>query len=375
MIAFEGIPSEFVTKTPIYEYKVPITEALDKINQLTAVVITKNKSYYGIVDDRTLTRKGTLKLTKKYSIGKFAKKVPLLDNSTSIEKAIVYFYTEGVKALPYMEGDVIKGVVKRSEMLKAILSFHMLSNIKVESAMTSPIIAIDSNANMAQAKDAMQENKVNRLAVINNGKLFGIITYKDMMKAFSTSSGRAPKYKNYYSLSGTTVGSACERNIHTIEQNMLVDNAIREFLNKNISSLIVTRNQKPVGIITVKDVFELIASSSLESANKVIISGLDDYTKEYEEDIKAELNDLANKINRFRRIGVNYISLNIKRSKTRNYEMRGKLVLKKGGTFAAASQGYSLESVLRDITKKLYKFAEGKKEIVIKNKRENEVHE
>jgi CBS-domain-containing membrane protein len=375
MRAFEGIPSEFVTKTPIYEYKAPITEALDKINTLTAVIITKNKNYYGIVDDRTLTRKGTLKLAKTYSIGKFAKKVPVLDQSTSIEKAISYFYTEGVKALPYVEANVIKGIVKRSEMLKAILSFHMLSKSRVENAMTSPIIAIDSNANMAQAKDAMQENKVNRLAVINNGKLFGIITYKDMMKAFAASNSRAPKYKNYYSLSNTTVGSVCERNMQTIEQSMPVDDAIREFIEKNISSLIVTRSQKPVGIITIKDIFELIASSSSESINKVIISGLDDYTKEYADDIKAELDNLSNKVNRFSRIGINYISLNVKRPKARNYEMRGKIVLKKGGTFAAASQGYSLEAVLRDITRKLYKAAEEKKEIIIEKKRETETNE
>ena len=103
MRAIEPIPSEFVSQTVFYDYKDPITQAMSKVKEYTAVIVNKNNDYYGIVDDRTIVRKGALKLHKRQSIGKFAKKVPLLDRSTTIEKAILYFYYEGVKALPYME--------------------------------------------------------------------------------------------------------------------------------------------------------------------------------------------------------------------------------------------------------------------------------
>ncbi|MFP3289112.1 MAG: CBS domain-containing protein [Candidatus Micrarchaeota archaeon] len=366
MRAIEPIPSEFVSQTVTYDYKDPITQAVSKIKEYTAVIVNKNNDYYGIVDDRTIVRKGALKLHKRQSIGKFAKKVPLLDRSTTIEKAILYFYYEGVKALPYTEENKILGIVKRTEMLKAILSLHLLSEYKVENAMTSPVIGIDAEANVAQAKAAMEKNKVNRLIVMKNGSLYGIISFKDIVEIFAKATERSPQRRDYfYTLSNTPVSSVCQKGVLAIEQDSPLEEAIREFVERNISSLVVTKSDKPVGIITVRDVFGLIASTTTEEENKIIISGLDDYTKEYEEDIRAELNDMVNKINRFSKIKVDYVTVNVKRSRLRNYEIHGKVVLKKGGSVAALSTGYSLSSVLKDLVEKLYNEVKERKELVV----------
>jgi len=366
MRAIEPIPSEFVSQTVTYNYKDPVTQAISKVKEYTAVIVNKNNDYYGIVDDRTIVRKGALKLHKRQSIGKFAKKVPLLDRSTTIEKAILYFYYEGVKALPYTEENKILGIVKRIEMLKAILSLHLLSEYKVENAMTSPVIGIDAEANVAQAKAAMEKNKVNRLIVMKNGSLYGIISFKDIVEIFAKATERSPQRRDYfYTLSNTPVSSVCQKSVLAIEQDSPLEEAIREFVERNISSLVVTKSDKPVGIITVRDVFGLIASTTTEEENKIIISGLDDYTKEYEEDIRAELNDMVNKINRFSKIKVDYVTVNVKRSRLRNYEIHGKVVLKKGGSVAALSTGYSLSSVLKDLVEKLYNEVKERKELVV----------
>jgi len=374
MRAIEPIPSEFVSQTVTYDYKDPITQAISKIKEYTAVIVNKNNDYYGIVDDRTIVRKGALKLHKRQSIGKFAKKVPLLDRSTTIEKAILYFYYEGVKALPYTEGNKIIGIVKRNEILKAILSLHLLSKYRVENAMTSPVIGIDADANIAQAKTAMEKNKVNRLVVMKNGSLYGIISFKDIVEIFAKATERSPQRRDYfYTLSNTPVSSVCQKGVLAIEQDSPLEEAIREFVERNISSLVVTKSDKPVGIITVRDVFGLIVSTTTEEENKIIISGLDDYTKEYEEEIKAELNDMVNKINRFSKIKVDYVTVNVKRSKLRNYEIRSKVVLKKGGSVAAISTGYSLSSVLKDLVEKLYNEVKEKKELVVTKFKDNVV--
>ena len=374
MRAIEPIPSEFVSQTVFYDYKDHITQAMSKVKEYTAVIVNKNNDYYGIVDDRTIVRKGALKLHKKQSIGKFAKKVPLLDRSTTIEKAILYFYYEGVKALPYTEGNKIIGIVKRNEILKAILSLHLLSKYSVENAMTSPVIGIDADANIAQAKVAMEKNKVNRLVVMKNGSLYGIISFKDIVEIFAKATERSPQRRDYfYTLSNTPVSSVCQKGVLAIEQDSPLEEAIREFVERNISSLVVTKSDKPVGIITVRDVFGLIVSTTTEEENKIIISGLDDYTKEYEEEIKAELNDMVNKINRFSKIKVDYVTVNVKRSKLRNYEIRSKVVLKKGGSVAAISTGYSLSSVLKDLVEKLYNEVKEKKELVVTKFKDNVV--
>ena len=368
--AFEIVPDSFVTKVRFYDYKAPVTEALNSISNMGAAIVVKGKKYFGIVDDRTVSRVGANRLTKKFQIGKFARKLPLVTNDTSIEESIGLFYSTAAKALPYTEGSRMRGVIKREKILSAMLSLHLLSDFKVEDAMSSPVIAIDAGANIAQAQATMRQGRINRLVVISNGKIFGLITNKNLLSIVSNPVERAPEMKNtFYSMSNTPVSSVCERNVYTVEYGTPIENAIREFLEHNISSLLVVRNGKPVGILTVRDVFETFVINSTLKKNKIIISGLDDYTNEYKDDITDKMDDLANAISKFTKVGVNYISLHVKRSKARNYEMHGRIELAKKGSISASSSGYTLNEALNEIYDRLYNRAKEMKEIIVAYKK------
>ncbi len=125
-IPFESIPKEFISSTVFYDYKEPITSAVDKINKYGAVVVTKDGKYYGIVDDRTISRKGT-NISKNMAIGNFASKLYALGKADTLERAIYIMYESRTKALPYIDNGNVSGIIKRETMLKAILSLHLLS--------------------------------------------------------------------------------------------------------------------------------------------------------------------------------------------------------------------------------------------------------
>jgi CBS domain-containing protein len=57
----------------------------------------------------------------------------------------------------------------------------------VEEAMTSPAITIDAGWSLASAADRMLENRVNRLPVVRAGRLVGIVTRADIVRAFARS--------------------------------------------------------------------------------------------------------------------------------------------------------------------------------------------
>jgi CBS domain-containing protein len=54
-------------------------------------------------------------------------------------------------------------------------------------AMTSPAITIDPDASVRQAADTMVRRKVNRLPVIEEGRLVGIVTRADIVRVFTRS--------------------------------------------------------------------------------------------------------------------------------------------------------------------------------------------
>jgi CBS domain-containing protein len=370
---FEPVPIEFVCKTETYDYKTPISQTLSKVKKNCAVVVTRDGEYYGIVDDRSVFRKRSLKpvnFAKSFAIGKFAKKLPIIDSGTSLSTLIEYFHEYSAKALPYQEGKKITGIVTRDMVMKTILSTHMISKSRVNDVMTSPLVAIDSQANMAQAQSAMEKHKIARLVVLENGKIAGLLSMRDMFDRFTNPQERMPELKTVsFSLANIPVKSMMKTSVFTIDYDMPADSVIREFLEKKISSLVVTRSNRPVGVVTVRDIIEAAAAMTAKTQSKIIITGLDDYTKEYEDEIKSSINRMIEKVDKFERLSVDYVSVNIKRSRERTYEMNGRLSLQKKGTIFSRATGFSMESTLKSLLDVFYKRLSTRKDTLVTDKR------
>ncbi len=363
-MAFGSIPKEFVSDTQIFDFKDNVSEALPKVEKFGAVVVTRDGQCYGIVDDRAVASFGNTRIPKDIAVGKFARRSAALSKDSEIKSAIGIFYSSGLKALPYVDNGVPKGIVKRSAILKAILSMHLFSTVKVDDMMSTPVIAIDAETSFEKARAAITDHKVNRLIVIDKGKFFGILTSRNIMQYAMRMNRRMPEFSGGKDRH-THVGDICEKNPYTIEHGSAAEDAIRTFVEKDISSLPVVRGGKPLGILTVRDVFETVVKNANVQRRNIVISGLDSGTKEYEQEIMAELESLADRVDRFSGNRVDYISLNIKRIKSKEYEMRSRLALSKGGAISIYTHKYSLEAALKDIIDKTYIEAHDKNDIKI----------
>ncbi len=366
-LAFENVPRDFISKAYFFEHTASLTEAISKITQNGVVVIMKDNDYYGIVDDRALAR-GNKKISKSNKLSSLSMKVPVLEDETSIEKAIYTFYVSQAKALPYIVNNKVLGVIKRETILKAILSLHLVSTLSAGDIMSTPVIAIDSNATLSNAKAFMQKNKVNRLAVSTNGTLNGILTYTDIQKNASILSNRPQKSGNNNS-EVSTVEQVAVTTPFTINYKDSLDEGIRSMVENNISSLLVKRSDKVVGILTIRDIFETIAKSQTISSDNILISGLDDYTKEYEAEIRSELEKFNEKVQKFHKLSVEHISLNVKRHKSKNYELHMRVWLGKNGVVSHGITGYTLDKALADLIETVYDSIKQKKEIVYMTKK------
>ncbi len=369
-IAFENIPEEFVSKTAFYDYKVPITEILGKLKSNGAVVLTKNGEFYGIIDDRTVAAAGGVSVEKKAASAKYAVKTPILDRESSIGKAIHYFYGTGTKALPYSDSGKIRGIVKRDTVLKAILSMHMLSGSKVGELMSAPLISIDSAKTVAEASSNMRQKGINRLVVTSAGKLSGILSYGDILRYSSKlqQRGSSKMARGQTAMQGM-VSEIMETDLHSIRHNESIDAAIRGMVENGISSLLVTRSGEPAGIITVKDIFAAAARSGLKTTDGIFISGIDQSTEQYEEDIRAEAEKAVEKINKFAGFKVDSISVHVRKHKVRNYEIQARVWLARSGALSVSSQGYSIEFTVKDALGRLYNAIKSRKEMAYMGKK------
>ncbi len=369
-VAFQTIPREFVSKTSVEDYKAPLTGVLADVQRYGAVVITRRKKYYGIIDDRQVANKGKIEVTSQFPTGKFTKVVPVLDQNTSIQDAIAYFHSSATKALPYVEGSKIVGVVKRNAILRAILSLHLVPDSKVEEIMSAPLLTVDDDDNLAQARRAMAKGRVGRLIVISDGKLFGMLTYKHMLKYSARTREKRTTTGRSTPEGRVRVGDVCERNVISIDREVPVDNAIRELVKHDISSLLVTKDTMPVGIVTARDILESVLGRIGTPEEHIVVSGLDAQSQEYKDDIVDSILGVIAKVDRFKALKVDNVSVNFKRVRTRGYEIRARLELRKGKEIYAAASGFTLERTLKELESTLYKEIRSLKNRIVTGRRE-----
>lgn len=366
-VAFELIPKEFVSDTAFYDYKDEMSDALSKVNKFGAVVVFKDGEYYGIVDDRSIAAQGTTKIPQNYPVGKFAKQVPTLNKSSNIKDAIQVFYDSSSKAIPFIENNKIKGILRRTEILKSILSLHILSSYKASDIMSTPIIAIDQETSLEKARLAMKENRVNRLVVLDKGRLYGILTYKNIMQSSMAIRNRSPEYSPR-GRAHPSVAEFSHNDVNIIDHQANMDQVVRELISKNTSSLLVMRKGKPAGMVSVRDILETIVKNANVQKRNIVISGLDSNSEEYEDDINQALEIFAEKVDKFSDVKVDYIAINIKEIKglkSRQYELKARLGLLHGGAVSMNASGFNLERTLKILIDKLYKIIETKNDIVI----------
>ncbi|MFN2160091.1 MAG: CBS domain-containing protein [Anaerolineales bacterium] len=114
---------------------------------------------------------------------------------TNYNQALRLMEQNHISHLPILNerGDLI-GIVARGDMLRAepspvsTLSIYeiasLLDKVTMEKIMTKPVRALDENCSITNAARFMLEHELDCFPVMREGKLVGIITYKDIFKTF-----------------------------------------------------------------------------------------------------------------------------------------------------------------------------------------------
>jgi signal-transduction protein with cAMP-binding, CBS, and nucleotidyltransferase domain len=350
-----NIPDKLITKTEFFDCKTSMSKVLPSLDRHAAVIINKDNAYYGIVDSHAVYNavRG-LRLSTGESVEKYAVRVPRITNSTSIDDAIYYFYSARVRALPFLHGDKIGGILERKTLLKMLLSLGILESMRVSEAMMTPVLYIDADANVSEAMAAMRAHNVKRLAVMQDGKFYGLVTGHDIMHKFAINEQRLPekRTKQDYSPSNMPISSVMVSNVMSISQDLGISDAVRQFIENDVSSLVVMKKGVPVGMLTVFDILESIMARRRIQERRIYISGLDSYTYQYQDDLREALNKFVAEVERLHGMRIDYMTVRVK-GRPRAYELYVRLSLDKRGIISIHVSNYRFEDAFRDLLKRL----------------------
>ncbi len=113
---------------------------------------------------------------------------------TPVLDAIKLLKDQGYRRLPVLDGDRLVGIVTDKDLKDAMPSKattlsvwelnYLLSKLTVSEVMAKPVITVDADEPLEEAALLIEEYKIGGLPVLSQGKLVGIITITDVLKAF-----------------------------------------------------------------------------------------------------------------------------------------------------------------------------------------------
>ncbi len=87
-----------------------------------------------------------------------------------------------IAGMPVTDKGVLSGMVTQTDVLRAVKE-GSIQDTMVKDVMTSDVIVVSPAESATQVARLMVEKRINRIPVVENGKLVGIVTRGDLIKA------------------------------------------------------------------------------------------------------------------------------------------------------------------------------------------------
>lgn len=245
----------------------PLSKVFGKLgaDHKEAVVVDDKGNYVGMLQKRALIKSHVDVTAVK--VKTIANKPATLTLDTSVERAGALMHTADCHVLPVLDGKKVLGIAGARDVLETVKA--KLGSAKVNDLCTKTVHTLLDTDAIAKALPLFREQKLDHLPIVDkNENLVGIVSVMDLITRFlgqaqGSPSGRKGKHGRS-SKSGQDSGEKTSftalplmdimtKLVATISPNAKATDAITLMRQREISSIIVVQNDKPVGILTSKD--------------------------------------------------------------------------------------------------------------------------
>jgi CBS domain-containing protein len=175
--------------------------------------------------------------------------------NTPLKDVVSLIVAKSIGSVFIVDGENVPvGVYTERELLSDLAARGRIDgSMKVSEKMSKAVFGISPEASVEEAAQVMIERKA-RLAVTKHNKLVGVVTTSDILKAIFEDAGDRP------------VESGVSPRVITIDSKGKVLEAVQLMFGKRIGSVIVTKQGKPFGIFTERDLLKVIDREGKDSS-------------------------------------------------------------------------------------------------------------
>ncbi len=250
---------------------------LEKTRQKAALVFD-GKRYIGL-SHKNLLMKARLDLSK-LKVGKIIAHVPILNGEEELRETARLMYTSDSPLLPVIKNSVLLGIVKAIDVANQIKNMPEQRKKKAKEVMTAGLILAKENDRVGKAIEMMKQMHINRIPIVDEkGNLVSISSFTDILRHYlmrqqskSEHTYRSPSMhraegKGFDAertdITGFPIKNLASLVTITANEDDYISEVIELMDKHEITSIVIVRDRKPVGIITVRDLVKLIIPSGV----------------------------------------------------------------------------------------------------------------
>ena len=277
-----------IRNTPVNNFIEPevMTNASDSVSQIIGILLARNSYDIFIplsgkvvaLNIRDLLGIRNITSTKPITVGKI---IPTLNPKSRIMEAARLMSLYRLRALPVVEKNEIIGQISAKKIVESIRDAMFIAHMRKTSAselMSPRPIVINKTDKIASAKTIMKRRRIDHLPVVQERRLVGMITSKDIIEIMSRSEriGRRSlgidETRDRLDLAVTGIADKSVLTAHVDDALQSVTNLM---VSRNSTYCVITAFDEIQGIITYRDIITLLGEK-VEEDIPIFITGLPD---------------------------------------------------------------------------------------------------
>lgn len=262
-----------------------VSKIIPKIKKEKQVIVFDKDKYLGIVTRKNILKEGLF--FPELKINSIVYKPPMITHSTSNLDLAKAFVESGAHFLPVFDESKTKleCIVQRTDFLKTIS--EELGNISIIDLVNYNPVTVSENDNLAKVLSIFQEKGISKL-VVYDGKLKGVITLSTILGYFMHATQITKSI-----LQNTLVKQVMKPEVITLNKSDTLSKLIDTFIDKNVSSVLITHNNELSGIITKTNILEYyIYSEDLDKYDKPEIHISAKFSGIYKPDVEKKFDSI-----------------------------------------------------------------------------------
>lgn len=221
-----------------------------------------------IIEDASLSMDGQRYLSTDMNLFYWAKLkvagimstdvVTVAPNQT-IREAAVIIAEKRISCVLVSADNQVVGILSQKDMMASALANGTSETVLISDKMSHPVKTIDPQSPVLYASMIMDQNAIKRLPVVSNQGLVGVVTQTDLVRAFESMNALR------------SVTEIMTTDVATITPDRSVAQAVNTMVKKQISSVLIVRNNKAEGILTEKDVLRTVLAQGRDPERTCVV--------------------------------------------------------------------------------------------------------